>query len=141
MKLIVAVSENNVIGRQGEIPWHVPADLQWFKLFTTSKTIAMGKNTFKSVGLLPGRTTLILDRSTKLYELPKDTVIVGGGVIYKEAVQYCEQLLVSRIPLTVEDGDTFFEVPENFTCTATIDFYSFKLEVYTRDDVLAEEGN
>lgn len=134
MKLIVAVSENNVIGRQGEIPWHVPADLQWFKLFTTGKTIAMGKTTFKSVGLLPGRPTIVLDRSTKLEELPKDTVIVGGGVIYREAVQYCSQLLVSRIPQVVEDGDAFFEVPSNFTCTTTIDFCSFKLEVYTRDD-------
>lgn len=134
MKLIVAISENNVIGRQGEIPWHVPADLQWFKLFTTGKTIAMGKTTFKSVGLLPGRTTIVLDRSTKLHELPEDTVIVGGGVIYKEAVQYCSQLLVSRIPEVVEDGDAFFEVPSNFTCTATIVFCSFKLEVYTRDD-------
>ena len=139
MILIVAVSENGVIGRKGEIPWLVPADLQWFKLFTTSKTIAMGKNTFKSVGILPGRTTIILDRSTKLYELPKDTVIVGGGVIYKEAAQYCTHLLVSRIPQAIEDGDALFELPSNFTCTATIDFYSFKLEVYCREDILADD--
>lgn len=135
MILLVAVSINNVIGKENKLPWHVPEDLAWFKLVTTGKTIAMGKNTFSSVGSLPGRTTIVLDRSTKLYELPDDTVIVGGGIIYKQAVQYCKQLLVSRIPVHVEGGDTFFEVPDNFILVATIPIGNFMLEIYEQEDL------
>lgn len=63
----LAVSKN--IGRDNKLPWHVPSDLAWFKLVT------MGKNA--STGSLPGRTTIVLDRSTK--DLPTDTIIVGGA--------------------------------------------------------------
>lgn len=139
MKLIVAVSENGVIGRNGEIPWHVPKDFAWFKAFTTGRIIAMGKNTFKSVGLLPGRTTIVLDRSTAISSLPADTIIAGGAEVYRATVQYCEQLLVSRIPKIVEDGDAFFEVPDNFTLAAKIDMGTFILEVYNHEGILADD--
>ena len=133
MQLIVAVSQNNAIGLNNQIPWHVPKDLTWFKLLTTGRTIAMGKNTFKSAGLLPGRTTIVLDRSTDLQSLPADTIIAGGAEVYRATVQYCEQLLVSRIPRVVENADAFFEVPDNFTLAAEIDMGAFVLEVYNRD--------
>lgn len=133
MQLIVAVSQNNAIGLNNQIPWHVPKDFAWFKLLTTGRIIAMGKNTFKSVGLLSGRTTIVLDRSTDLQSLPADTIIAGGAEVYRAAVQYCEQLLVSRIPLVVENADAFFEVPDNFTLAAKIDMGAFVLEVYNRD--------
>ena len=133
MQLIVAVSQNNAIGLNNQIPWHVPKDFTWFKLLTTGRTIAMGKNTFKSVGLLPGRTTIVLDRSTDLQSLPADTIIAGGAEVYRATVQYCEQLLVSRIPVVVENADAFFEVPDNFTLAAEIDMGAFTLEVYNRD--------
>lgn len=133
MQLIVAVSQNNAIGLNNQIPWHVPKDFAWFKTFTTGRIIAMGKNTFKSVGLLPGRTTIVLDRSTDISSLPADTIIVGGAEVYRATVQHCEQLLVSRIPVVVEGADTFFEVPDNFTLATTIDMGTFILEVYNRD--------
>ena len=133
MQLIVAVSQNNVIGLNNQIPWHVPKDFAWFKLFTTGRIIAMGKNTFKSVGLLPGRTTIVLDRSVDPKSLPADTIIVGGAEVYQATVQYCEQLLVSRIHVVVENADAFFEVPDNFKLAAEIDMGAFVLEVYNRD--------
>lgn len=139
MKLIVAVSKNGVIGSNYQIPWHVPKDFAWFKAFTTGRIIAMGKNTFKSVGLLPGRTTIVLDRSTAISSLPADTIIAGGAEVYRATVQYCEQLLVSRIPVVVENADAFFEVPDNFTLAAEIDMGTFILEVYNREDVLADD--
>ena len=129
MRLVVAVSKNNVIGRDNKLPWHVPSDLAWFKLVTSGKTIAMGKNTFANTGSLPGRTTIVLDRSTK--DLPEDTIIVGGACIYDAYVQHCEQLLVSRMPFETP-GDAFFIVPDNFTLSASIEIGSFVLEVYTR---------
>ena len=133
MQLIVAVSQNNAIGLNNQIPWHVPKDFAWFKTFTTGRIIAMGKNTFKSVGLLPGRTTIVLDRSTDISALPADTIIAGGAEVYRATVQYCEQLLVSRIPVEVEGANAFFEVPDNFTLAAEVDMGTFILEVYNRD--------
>ena len=132
MQLIVAVSSNNAIGLNNQIPWHVPKDFAWFKAFTTGRIIAMGKNTFKSVGLLPGRTTIVLDRSTDILSLPADTIIAGGAEVYRATVQHCEQLLVSRIPVAVEGADVFFEVPDNFTLAAEINMGTFILEVYNR---------
>ena len=133
MQLIVAVSSNNAIGQNNKIPWHVPEDLAWFKAFTTGRIIAMGKNTFKGTGLLPGRTTVVLDRATSIASLPDNAIIVGGAEVYRAAVQHCEQLLVSRIPVVVENADAFFEVPDNFTLAASIDMGAFALEVYNRD--------
>ena len=133
MQLIVAVSKNNAIGLNNQIPWHVPKDFAWFKLFTTGRTIAMGKNTFKTVGLLPGRTTIVLDRYIGPQSLPADTIIAGGAEVYRATVLHCEQLLVSRIPVVVENADAFFEVPDNFTLAAEIDMGAFVLEVYNRD--------
>ena len=133
MQLIVAVSYNNAIGKDNKLPWHNPKDLAWFKLFTTGRTIAMGKNTFSSVGSLPGRTTIVLDRSMAIQDLPEDTIIVGGAQVYAAAVQYCTQLLVSRIMVQVPDADAFFEVPSNFKLATTIDMGTFILEVYEKN--------
>ena len=133
MQLIVAVSSNNAIGQNNQIPWYVSGDLAWFKAFTTGRIIAMGKNTFKSIGLLPGRTTIVLDRATSFTSLPDDAIIVGGAAVYRAAVQHCEQLLVSRIPVVVDSADAFFEVPDNFTLATSIDMGAFTLEVYNRD--------
>ena len=133
MQLIVAVSSNNAIGQNNQIPWYVSGDLAWFKAFTTGRIIAMGKHTFKGTGLLPGRTTIVLDRATSFTSLPDNTIIVGGAAVYRAAVQHCEQLLVSRIPVVVDSADAFFEVPDNFTLATSIDMGTFILEVYNRD--------
>ena len=62
-KAIAAMSENRVIGRGKEIPWHIPEDFKWFKETTMGHVLVMGRLTFESIGkALPGRETLVLSR-------------------------------------------------------------------------------
>ena len=61
ISLIVAVSENHVIGRDNQLPWHLPEDLQYFKSVTMGKPLIMGRKTFESIGRpLPGRTNIVI---------------------------------------------------------------------------------
>src|SRR2546428_11175605 len=64
LNAIAAMSENHVIGRGKQIPWHLPEDFKWFKNMTTGQVIVMGRKTFESIGKpLPNRTTIVLSRS------------------------------------------------------------------------------
>jgi dihydrofolate reductase len=67
-KAIAAMSENRVIGRGNQIPWHLPEDFKWFKQMTTGHIVVMGRKTFESLGRpLPNRTTIVLSRSRFSY--------------------------------------------------------------------------
>ena len=117
------MSENRVIGRGSQIPWHLPEDFKWFKRTTTGNVIVMGRKTFESVGkALPNRTTIILSRSgftfpgvqtvANLVEVnpdkfPCDVFICGGGEIYAQALPCCSDLFLTRLKRSVE-GDAFF---------------------------------
>ena len=75
LSLIVAITKNNVIGKDNQMPWHLPADLAWFRKNTTGKPVIMGRKTFESIGRpLPKRTNIVLSRTPYVYE----------GVIWKE---------------------------------------------------------
>src|ERR1700691_6035775 len=64
LELVVAVAENDVIGRGNQLPWHLPADLRHFKSLTLGKPVLMGRKTYESIGrALPGRTNIVLSRS------------------------------------------------------------------------------
>ena len=63
--IIAAVADNGAIGRDGEIPWHLPADLAFFKRTTMGHTLVMGRRTFESAGALPGRATIVLTRDPR----------------------------------------------------------------------------
>lgn len=129
LSYVVAMSENNVIGMSGRLPWHLPEDLKKFKEITSSgtKTMIMGRKTFESLPrILPGRKHVILTRSKDfkvpdenvqvLYSLDKLTpfieskeeyYVIGGGELFVQLMPY-----VSRIYLTIlyHDfiGDTLF---------------------------------
>ena len=61
LSLIVATTKNNVIGKDNQMPWHLPADLAWFRKNTTGKPVIMGRKTFESIGRpLPKRTNIVL---------------------------------------------------------------------------------
>ena len=76
MELVVAVSENDVIGRGNQLPWRLPADLRHFKLLTMGHSILMGRKTYESIGkALPGRTNIVLSRSPDFS--PKDCSVVS----------------------------------------------------------------
>jgi dihydrofolate reductase len=131
LSAIVAVSENNVIGAENDLPWRLSSDLKWFKKNTLGKPILMGRKTYESLPrLLPGRTNIILtrDREFKLegavitHTLNEaiaagrkaalgngadEIVIIGGAEIYRLALPEIERLYLTRVHTEVE-GDTYF---------------------------------
>lgn len=124
ISLIVAMSQNRVIGRDGRLPWHLPADLQRFKQLTMGQTLLMGRKTWQSIGRpLPGRETIVLSRNpdyraegcrvftdlaagitaTRTAEL----FICGGEEIYRQALPLAERIYLTELLREVV-GDTFF---------------------------------
>ncbi|BAH45364.1 dihydrofolate reductase [Brevibacillus formosus] len=121
ISLIVAYARNQVIGKDGDMPWHLPADLKNVKELTTGKTIVMGRKTFESIGKpLPNRRNVVLTRSqdfhpegvdvvhTKEEVLAMgDVIIFGGSEIYRQFLDVVDRLYITEIDLETE-GDTFF---------------------------------
>ncbi len=124
VSLIVAVAENGVIGRDGQLPWVLPDDLRHFRRVTMGHTLIMGRKTFESIGrALPGRRSIVLSRDpsftavdvTPAGDLPTaiaaaaddDAFVIGGASLYREALFVADQLYVTRVHATV-DGDVRF---------------------------------
>ncbi|EJL21240.1 dihydrofolate reductase [Brevibacillus sp. BC25] len=121
ISLIVAYARNQVIGKDGDMPWHLPSDLKNVKELTTGKTIVMGRKTFESIGKpLPNRRNVVLTRSqdfhpegvdvvhTKEEVLAMgDVIIFGGSEIYRQFLDVVDRLYITEIDLETE-GDTFF---------------------------------
>ena len=130
--LIVAMSQNRVIGRNNKLPWYLPGDLKYFKQATMSKPIIMGRKTWDSIGRpLPGRMNVVISRNSE-WQAPTGTVaaqsleealvkaeahaeleggnevmIIGGGQIYTEALPIVDRMYVTLVHAEV-DGDAFF---------------------------------
>ena len=128
-KAIAAMSENRVIGRGKEIPWHIPEDFKWFKETTMGHVLVMGRHTFESIGkALPGRETMVLTRGefshpdvTVIRSLDevaarlegRDCFIAGGAQVYEQALARCSDLFLTLVKREVE-GDVFFPEFENY---------------------------
>jgi len=117
ISLIAAIDEQGGIGREGTLPWRLPADQQRFKALTMGHHLIMGRKTYQSIGrLLPGRTTIIvtrnpdfqpsgslvshnLDEALELARQRRETeaFIVGGGEIYKQAIVYVDRLYLTQV--------------------------------------------
>jgi dihydrofolate reductase len=126
LELVVAVAENDVIGRGNQLPWHLPADLRHFKSLTFGKAVLMGRKTYESIGrALPGRTNIVLSRSEVF--APADCVVVksldaarsaagahaalmviGGAEIYRQCLPHAGRIHLTLVHARVEDGDTLF---------------------------------
>ncbi len=125
LTLIAAVANNNVIGKNQDLPWRIPEDWAYFKKVTSGHTILMGRKTFESLGKpLPNRKHLVITRQTD-YHVPegvevypsiekalaahpnKDIFIIGGGEIYQQTINRADTLYITHIHQTV-DGDTVF---------------------------------
>lgn len=125
LALIVAVSDNDVIGRAGRLPWRLSADLRNFKRLTIGHPVIMGRKTYELMGKpLPGRTNIVLSRDPsyeaegciiahslndairKAWRADKSFVI-GGQKIFEEAIDKADELYITRVKAEVE-GDTFF---------------------------------
>lgn len=131
LSLIVAVSENNVIGRDGDLPWHLSADLRRFKRLTMGHVMLMGRRTWESIGRpLPGRTSVVISRqadyqtghgevsvAVNLDEAlaaargvagdSAEAFVIGGAKIYETTFPSAQRLLLTRVHADVE-GDVFF---------------------------------
>ena len=124
-KAIVAVAENGVIGRGGDLPWRLPGDLKWFKKITLGHTILMGRKTWDSLpGALPGRKNWVLSRQVspedgmsvfrsmaevnQALDPSQDLFVIGGGEIYSMALPLCHELYISEVRQNIPDGDAFF---------------------------------
>lgn len=122
--LVVAVADNGVIGAEGTMPWHLPADLRRFKALTTGKPMIMGRKTFESLpGLLPGRRHIVLTRAAGWTEdgaeradSPHQALalanaphiaVVGGAEIYRLFLPLADRIEWTEIH-AAPDGDTHF---------------------------------
>lgn len=134
---IVATAHNNVIGKDNEIPWYLPADLQYFKKVTLNHTVIMGRNCFASIGRpLPKRTNIIVTRDPYFISsnciiarsIPEalhvaykhgetEAFIIGGGQIYSQTIDLWDKLYLTEVDL-LAPGDIFFP---------TIDYTEWKL--------------
>ncbi len=127
--IIAALSSNNVIGREGKIPWHSKEEFKHFKRTTLGFPMIMGRKTFESIGKpLPGRLSLIITRSKK-FNFAHESVkifnnlsdayrfceeagyekvfIIGGGEIYRRTIHDADSLIITKFPFEI-DGDTYF---------------------------------
>lgn len=129
---IVAVGHGGVIGKEDDVPWHLPADLKYFKRKTLNHHVIMGRKTFESIGRpLPRRTNVIVTRNPffiasnclvvnsieeglKLAEANGETeaFIIGGGTIYQQGLPFASRVYLTAVDVAVEGGEAFFpELP------------------------------
>ena len=134
ISLIVAHSSNRVIGIDGQLPWHIPDDLKYFKAITMGKPIIMGRKTFDSIGKpLPGRLNIIITKNTDLtieecvvvnnldaaiteaknYFKTQDTdqeeiFIIGGAQIFKQSMKFVNKIYITEVHADYA-GDVFFD--------------------------------
>jgi dihydrofolate reductase len=128
INIIVAMSKNRVIGNANTLIWHLPEDLKRFKELTTGNTIVMGRKTYESIGRpLPNRRSIIITRDTEYkvdgcevvnsleeaLELSNnDCFIIGGGEIYRQAMDKADRIYLTRINKDFEGDTTFPEIGE-----------------------------
>ncbi|MFQ1006910.1 dihydrofolate reductase [Gilliamella apicola] len=130
LSVIVAMAHNRVIGLNNQMPWHLPADLAWFKKNTLNKPVIMGRKTFESIGRpLPNRHNIVISRqiepsdnkisnvswvksideaiSLAQAQQPDEVFIIGGGNIYQQVLPLIDRLYLTHIDAELQ-GDTYF---------------------------------
>ena len=125
--IIVAIADNNAIGKDNELLWHISEDLKFFKRQTLGWPVIMGRKTFESIGrALPGRVNIVISRGfstgeevavagslEEAFKIAESTnlekcFVMGGGQIYSQALQKADRLVVTHVHTVIEDADTFF---------------------------------
>ncbi|MCL4354459.1 dihydrofolate reductase [Patescibacteria group bacterium] len=139
ISIIAAIDEKRGIGKNGQLPWHLPEDLKRFKEITSGHTVIMGRKTFESIGrVLPNRTNIIITRDKdfnphKFYSSEKcevlmassldealeraqgdEVFIIGGGQVYAQAILKADKLYLTQVEGDF-NCDTFFPDYSSFT--------------------------
>lgn len=131
LSLIVATAENGTIGRDNQLPWHLPGDLAYFKRTTLGKPVLMGRKTFESIGRpLPGRPNLVITRQqqwqaegvtvchsleqaiAEARQMPEaiekgEIMVIGGAELYRQALPMADRIYLTQVHAQVE-GDAWF---------------------------------
>jgi dihydrofolate reductase len=126
ISIIVAIAQNNAIGKENQLLWHISEDLKRFKILTTGHTIVMGKRTFESLPIrpLPNRRSVVItdipgekiegcvmaysiDEAVELMEKGKENFIIGGGSVYRQFLPLADKLYLTLVNKDFE-ADTFF---------------------------------
>lgn len=157
INIIVATGQLNEIGLDNKMPWHMPADLQYFKGITMNSPIIMGRKTYESIGrILPGRVNVIISRNQSFQiegalhftslkdafeyfnqQQEEQVFVIGGGQIYKETFMKCNAIYRTKIHQTFKEATVFFpEFKDHFVLQSKEDHkkdeqnpfdYSFEL--------------
>jgi len=129
ISFIVAVSDNNAIGRKNTLPWNLPEDLKFFKRTTMGKPVIMGRKTYESLGQpLPGRLNIVLSGNRNLVlpegvllyddvnaaierlqsESGEEGFIIGGGKVFENTMPLADRMYITRVHAVIPDADAFF---------------------------------
>ena len=127
LSIIVAIAENNAIGKQGDLLCHLPADLKHFKEVTSGHTVLMGERTYLSLPKrpLPKRRNIVLtdvagrtyEGAEMAYSIPEvlrlvqdneEAFVIGGGMVYRQFLSLADKLYITHIHHSWPDADTFF---------------------------------
>ena len=146
--LIVARSKNNVIGKDGMIPWSIEGEQSQFKELTTNNTIIMGRKTYEDIGHpLPNRKNIVISRTTnyddvvtvdsleKAIELSEGNIyIIGGYNLFKEAIPMVDVMYITEVNLNIKNGDVFFPDfdEDEFDIKTLEETKNYKRLIYTR---------
>ena len=150
--IIVAISDNNAIGRDNALLWHISEDLRFFKRTTLGCPVIMGRKTFESIGrALPKRVNIVISRCfhtdeevavagslEEAFDIASETnlercFVIGGGQIYAQALPQADRLIVTHVHTVIEDADTFFPAidPAVWTVSERSDLFTDEETGYT----------
>ena len=151
ISLLVAAAENNAIGKENKLLWHLPKDLKFFKDTTWGMVVIMGRKTYEAIDKpLPGRVNIVVttqpdwkrdnvqsaNNLADALELAaatncKEIFIIGGGEIYKQSIEMADKIYMTRVHATL-NGDTFFPtIDENkWSLKENIDFEADEKHAY-----------
>lgn len=127
VSIIVAVAENNAIGKDQQLLWHMPNDMKRFKTLTIGHAVIMGRKTFESLpkGALPERKNVVLTTMPEAGSVDcfacdsfkdaldicgkeKEVFVIGGALVYRQALKIADKIYLTRVHHVYEDADTFF---------------------------------
>jgi len=126
ISIIAAMDHNRLIGSENQLPWHLPADLKYFKKITTGKPILMGRKTHESIGKpLPGRLNIIITKNKQYSALGckvahsiedalsmadnhPEVMVIGGSSLYKQMLPRAQRMYLTQIQGDTFTGDAYF---------------------------------